>query len=452
MNSDFAKIFESNRKRYWAELDNLLAIPSVSTDSAHEKDCLKCAEWLKEHFEQIGLETRLLATPSKPVVYGVFPGQPGSPVVLFYGHYDVQPVDPLEAWSSPPFSPTWRGDRLYARGAQDNKGQLFYVLKAVEELIRLRLLRVTLKVVLEGEEECGSRGLSSMLQDWKDLVKADVLLVNDVGMARDGSPAITLGLRGLVHLTVRVDGPAHDLHSGSHGGVSPNPAEALSRLLAGLHTPDGRVAVKSFYDEVSEPTHRERELARQVPFDANEYQAQTGVPPLAGESAFTPVERLAFRPTLEVNGIHAGYGGPGVKTIIPSVAVAKLTARLVPNQNPSACLEMIERHLRENVTPGIRISFPEKGIAGPGFRLNPDSHLIAKAAAVLEKVTGRNAVMLWEGGSIPIIAALREVSGGEPVIAGFGQDADRVHAPNESFSVEQFRQGFLYTAELLATM
>ncbi|MGQ9662780.1 MAG: dipeptidase [Kiritimatiellia bacterium] len=452
MNSFFAEIFERERERYLAEWQELLTIPSVSTDPDHEKDCQRCAEWLHEHLRQMGLETRLLPTPSKPVVYAEYRGKPERPTVLFYGHYDVQPVDPIAAWTSPPFSPTWRSGRLYARGAQDNKGQLFYVLKAAEALMRTGKLRPTLKIVLEGEEESGSSGISAMLTQWKETLRADVLLVTDVGMARDGRPAITMGLRGLVQLTVRLDGPTHDLHSGSHGGIAPNPALAMARLLATLHAPDGRITVEGFYDTVREPTAKERDLMQAVPFDPAEYEAQTGVAPLAGESGLNPVERVGFRPTIEVNGIRAGYGGPGVKTIIPASAVAKLTARLVPDQDPEKSLGLIISHLLRNTPKGLRLSFPEKGSSGPGFRLDPDSPPIATTLAVLEKVTGKKPAAIWEGGSIPIVGALRMVSGAEPLLVGFGQDADRVHAPDESFSLEQFRLGFLFTAELLTAI
>lgn len=445
-------VFEKNRDRYVNEWKQLLRFPSIGTNPDHEKDCLDCADWLVDHLITMGFQSRLLQTSSKPIVFAERKRDPGKPVVLFYGHYDVQPVDPIDEWDTPPFEPDLRNGRLYARGANDNKGQLFSALKAMETVIGDNALDCTVKVILEGEEESGSKGISQALPELRDLIKADILLVTDTGTVKSGAPAIVMGLRGILHLTVSLTGPNHDLHSGVHGGVAPNPAQELARLVAGLHNPNGSIAVKGFCDGVVEPTEKERRLAGAVPLDPASYKTETGVLPTAGEQQFTPAERVGFRPSIDINGIHSGYCDDGMKTIIPAKAIAKLTARLVPDQDPESCLSAIIEHCREHAQEDLHLEIPEKGIGGPGFRLNPDSPLAAKAKQVLDTLTNLETAFLWEGASIPIIADLARVSGAEPLLAGFGSEQDRAHAPNESFSLHQFRLGYLYVGLLLGNM
>jgi acetylornithine deacetylase/succinyl-diaminopimelate desuccinylase-like protein len=449
MQTELESCFTRHRDRYLAEWKELLAFPSVSTDPRHAQDCLNCADWLVRQLAAIGFEARLLPTPSKPVVYAERAGDPTKPVVLFYGHYDVQPVDPLDEWVSPPFEATLRDGRLYARGAQDNKGQLLYALKALETLIELQALRPTVKIVIEGEEESGSRGIAQALPGWRDLLRADVLLVTDTGSVAPGAGTIVMGLRGIFHLTVVLGGPHHDLHSGVHGGRAPNPAEGLAALLAGLHGADGRIAVPGFYDSVRMPSPWEREMAARIPFSPEVFAARNGVPPVAGEREFTPVERVGFRPSLDINGMHSGFGGEGTKTIIPARAMAKLTARLAAGQNPESCLRALIAHLQANTPQGLRLEVTEQGIGGPALRLNPDSPLVAKARGVLDTLTGHDTVFLWEGASIPLVTGLAAVSGAEPLLVGFGLEEDRMHAPNESFALEQFRLGYLYVGLML---
>jgi len=446
------RTFAANRDRYVAEWRNFVRFPSVSADPAHDGDCRACAAWLADHLSAMGLKADLLETQSKPVVFAERGGAPGAPTVLLYGHYDVQPADPVADWKTPPFDAVLKDGRLYGRGAQDNKGQLLYGLKAIEHLISTDRLRPAIKIVVEGEEESGGDGLSGSLEAWRDMLKADILMVHDTGAARSGAPGITMGLRGILHLAVRVSGPVSDLHSGMHGGLAPNPAAGMVKLLAGLHNADGSIAVEGYYDGVEEPTPRERELAASDPFDEAEYERATGVPPVGGENRFPPLERAGFRPTIEINGINSGYAGKGMKTIIPAGADAKLTSRLVAGQNPSRCLNAIVKHLERHAPKGLRLDIPEKGTAGPGFRLNPDSEHVAAARRVLERVIGRQAALLWDGASIPVVSSLAEASGAEPLMVGFGREEDRVHAPNESFSLEQFRHGFLYVAAMLGAM
>lgn len=448
-----SRCFEEHRKRYVAEWQELLRFRSISADPGCHQDCVACARWLADHAAGMGFETRLLQTSSKPVVYGERRGAAGKPVVLFYGHYDVQPADPLEAWTAPPFDPRERDGRIYARGAQDNKGQFFAVFKALECLAAARALDVTFKFVIEGEEESGSRGMTEAMETWRDLLKADVLMVCDTGTVAFGVPTLVMGLRGALHLTVTLHGPAHDLHSGSHGGKAPNPAQGMARLLAGLHDPaTGAVNVAGFYDEVRAPTDRERALANEHETDAEAYRVATGVAPVGGETAFTPVERIGFRPTVEVNGIHSGYGGQGMKTIIPASATAKVTARLVPDQDPSACMSAIVRHLEDHVPEGLRLEIPEQGVAGPGFRLDPEAPLVHKAKSVLDGLTEHKTAFLWEGASVPVVSSLARVTGAEPLLVGFGSEGDRIHAPDESYSIEQFKLNYLYAALLLVNL
>jgi len=343
-----------------------------------------------------------------------------------------------------------RSGRLYARGAQDNKGQLMYALKAMEALIRRDALNCTVKVLLEGEEECGGTGTVGALPGLKDLLKAGILMVCDAQAVPSGSPTLTMGLRGMANLTVTLSGPVHDLHSGTHGGRAPNPATEMARLIATLHNPDGSVAVEGFYDKVRAPTDVERRLAMRSSATEETYRRQTGVLPVAGEKRFSHVERAGFRPSVDVNGIQSGYGGKGVKTIIPAKAIAKLTIRVVPDQDPSECLAAVISHLEKHAPAGLTLAITEQGASGGALRLNVDSPVATMAAQIMSNLFSQETVMLWEGASVPIVADLSGISGAEPLLAGFGSEEDNIHAVNESFSLSQFRGGYLYVAAFLA--
>jgi len=452
MLASYENDFAQHRERFLAEWRELLAFPSVSADPAHDADCRACAQWLAGLLERDGLAARLVETDRKPLVFAERRGAPDKPVVLFYGHYDVQPADPLEAWTVPPFAPEVRDGRMWGRGACDNKGQLFYALKAIETLIRRDELPVTIKILLEGEEESGSAGIMSALPRLRDLLRADVLLVTDLHMAPTGAPAIVMGLRGIIFLSLALGGPDRDLHSGTHGGVAPNPALEMARLLASLHDAGGRVAVRGFHDGVMPPSDREKALAAEGAPTAEAYRASAGVPPAGGEKGVPAAERAGFRPCLDANGIHSGYGGAGVKTIIPARAEAKLSARLVPGQDPRRCLDAISAHLRARAPEGLRLDIVAHGPGAPGFRLDLDSPAAEAARGVLEAVSGRRPVFLWEGASIPVVAALAEAAGAAPLLSGFGAEEDRVHAPDESFALDRFRLGYLYVANLLRAL
>jgi len=441
-----------NEDRFVREWKELLRFPSISAERAHRKDCDACAGWLVRHLAGMGFKARLLKSAGKPVVFAERRGRAGRPVVLFYGHYDVQPVDPVSAWISPPFEPTLRTGRLYARGASDNKGQVFYVFKALETLIRHHALDVTVKVVLEGEEESSGPGMETALRDHAGLLKADVLVVADVDAVSLDTPAIVMGLRGILGLTAMLTGSDHDLHSGSHGGAAPNPATAIARLIATLHHPDGRIAVKGYYDDVRKPSARERRLAGAGQPSSATYVKEAGVSPVGGEQGLTLAERIGFRPTIDINGIHSGYGGAKSKTIIPFEAMVKITSRLVAGQDPKRCRAAIVRHLKAHTPRGLKLEISEGGAGAAAFRAELDSPIIKIAKAVLDEVSGGRTVFRWHGASVPIVPALARVSGAAPILAGFGLEDDHIHAPNESFSLAQFRLGYLYAGLLLSRL
>ena len=400
----------------------------------------------------MGLPARLVPTGFKPMVYAASPLLPGKPTVLFYGHYDVQPVDPVEKWITPPFEPDLRDGRMYARGAQDNKGQLFIMLKAMEALLHCNRLPCNVRILIEGEEESGSQGIKASLEAWREQLKADILMVADTTMAESGAPAIIMGLRGIISFSIALHGPSHDLHSGIHGGIAPNPAQGMAALLASLHHADGRIAVPHYYETVVAPSDAERRLANAVEFDSRAYRDATGVDAVAGEKDFSPAERVGFRPSIDINGVHSGFGGSGGKTIIPSIAYGKFTARLAPGQDPERCRDAILAHLTAKVPAGLRLEIEEIGIGGPGFRIDLQTPVLEKARAVLDQLTGKPTVLQWEGASVPIVADLWRTTGAAPLLVGFGREEDRIHAPNESFSVEQCRLGFLYATRFLSSL
>ena len=446
--------FSQHRDRILGDYFELLRFPTISSDPARLGDCARCATWLRQHLRRLGFAAEIVLAGDQPLLIAERPGSPHAPSVLFYGHYDVQPVDPLDLWRTSPFEPVLTGERVYARGAEDNKGELFASLTGVAALIESGATLPTLRIILDSQEESGSRALRDHLPTLKRRLAADILLVCDTGLHSSGRFAITAGLRGLAHLTVRLAGPGYDLHSGTHGGVAPNPAQALARLLATLHHEDGRIAVEDFLDGLVPPTDAERRQAMALPFDPEAYTRSTGTLPSGGERGLDPVERGSFRPTIEINGIVSGHTGPGIKTIIPATATAKLSMRLCPGQSPAHVLRAVTAHLKRHVPPGLTLEIADAESHGPGIRLPLDSPLVQIAAGVLERMAGEPPVFLWEGASIPVVAALWEQTGAAPLLVGFGSEEDRVHAPNESFSLTQFQQALrfsgLFLAELVA--
>ncbi|MCQ2388434.1 MAG: M20/M25/M40 family metallo-hydrolase [Kiritimatiellae bacterium] len=455
-----------------SEYFELLRFETVGAEPMRLRDCVQCATWLKKWLEKTGAEARLVLPPRgsdfasvgcPPVVFAERKGDPGAPTVLVYGHYDVQPPDPLDAWNSPPFEPVEKDGRVYGRGSQDDKGQLFSFLCGLRRFLQNAKGPVpTLKFVYEGQEESGSGALTRLLTErasddpeapgFREGLAADVLCVCDTGAAADLRPAIVAGLRGVTHFTLRLEGANRDLHSGSFGGVAPNAAQAMAELLASLHNPDGSIAVRGFMDGVAEPSAEELAAARDSALSDEACEREIGCPPTGGERALPPVVRNSFRPTIEVNGVHSGYGGPGSKTVIPCAALAKLSMRLVPNQNPKDAMAAVERHLKLHSPPGMKLFVEDVTGEAPALKLPLSSPVFRLAAAVLEEIDSRGAVFQWDGASIPVVSLLARVSGAAPLLVGFGQPSDCIHSPNESFSLRQFALGSAWAEKILGAL
>jgi acetylornithine deacetylase/succinyl-diaminopimelate desuccinylase-like protein len=431
----------AHRDQAVAELIEFLRIPSISSLPAHRPDVERAAEWLADRLRHAGLEwVTVHPTGGHPVVTASAPYQAGRPTVLVYGHYDVQPVDPLEAWESPPFEPAVRNGRLYGRGASDDKGQLYMHIVAAEACLRTTGLPVNLTFLFEGEEESGSVHLHDFIREHQDLLAADAAVISDTPMYQAGMPAICYGLRGLAGIEVRVDGPAQDLHSGVFGGAVANPAHELARLIASLHTPDGRVAVDGFYDGVRDVPPAERDALAKLPFDPEAFLASTGSPALFGEPGFTTLERLWVRPTLDVNGMWSGFIGEGRKTIIPAYAAAKITCRLVPYQDPQHVQKQVIRHLQDRCPPTVRLTVTPYE-ADPGILTPLDHPVVAAAEGAIRRVFGQDPVHILMGGSIPVVLTFRDVLEAPTVLLGFALPEEHFHAPNEYFTLENFFRG-----------
>lgn len=439
---------EANHERILEDYRTLLRFPTIGADPAHLGDCQRCADWICGFLRTLGFAAEpVTGDPAKPpLVVAERPADDAAHTVLIYGHYDVQPVDPIEAWETPPFEPTLRGDRLYARGAQDDKGQWFALLQGLRAAIESGETLPALRLVLEGQEESGSGVLADLAHDLRKRLAADVLLVADTGKDASGRPAIVAGLRGVIHFTVTLSGPKYDLHSGQHGGLAPNPAQGIAELVASLHNADGSIAVEGFCDGIVDPTETEFALATEHGFDETAYQAEVGVLPVGGERGVPAIVRNAFRPTIEVNGIHGGYGGPGSKTVIPTHAFAKLSCRLVPGQAPAHVWKCLKAHFERHCPRGLTLALTEVTGNEPGFRLPVDSPVTRVAQDVLTQIDPRGAAFVWEGASIPIVAKLRDITGAAPLLVGFGMQEDRIHCPNESFSLAQFRDALRWGA------
>lgn len=441
--------FIMKQEGFLARWKDFVRFKSISANPEFDEDCRKCATWCADWLGQIGFEAKLLETSSKPVVFAEFKGDPTKPKVLFYGHYDVQPPEPFELWDSPPFEPEIRAGRLYGRGAQDNKGQVSFAFSALEALLLDNQLKCPVTVILEGEEETGSFGLAEKLDQWKDLLAADVLMVCDTGALNAGVPCITMGLRGIFHVEVKLNGPKSDLHSGVFGGVVRNPAIELSKILGSLHTSNGAIAIEGFYDGIPAPTEEEKSLLAPVQVNLEGLAWKLGCALEGGEQQFSFHERRGLRPTLEVNGMWSGYTGPGSKTIIPSFACAKITGRTVRGQDPQRSMEMLEKYLEAKTPLGVSLEIVSSFVGGPAVSLDVNSELLKRVKLVLEKVSGERVEVTWEGGSIPVVAGLSLASGAAPLLVGFALDEDNLHAPNESFSIEQFKLGFKYAYQFL---
>lgn len=448
----FQSWFDSNQSRIIDRWSSLLRFPSISADDSYAQECANCAEWLKGELAGMGLEAKLIPTDTKPMVYAEWKGEPNRPTVLFYGHYDVQPPDPLDKWQSKPFEPTIRDGKMFARGASDNKGQVTFVLSAIEAAIKNKSLKCNLKILIEGEEESGSYGLDHKLPDLRDLLKADVLYVSDSSMVPWEAPTITMGLRGLMSLGVHVEAYPSDVHSGLFGGAIKNPLTELARLVGSFHDESGRVAVPGFYDDLVPHTAMEAELCQTGKTPDEEYLKTMGTLPTGGEAGYTAAERVGFRPTLEVNGLHGGYGGPGGKTIIPREGVLKLTTRLGTGQCPERMRKVLQDYIREKLPSNMKVTFEGDGHGGVALRLDPKSTWLTKVREALKEISDKDIAYRWEGGSIPVLTKLQQISGATPILVAFGKAEDNWHAPNEALSLERFKMGFMFTARYLASL
>jgi len=438
------------RDSYLDEFFTFLRFPSVSTDDAYQEKLVECGQWLVEKLKRIGLEAQLVSTPGHPIVWAKNKHQPGRKTVMVYGHYDVQPPDPLELWDSPPFDPVLKNGYVFARGSTDNKGQILAHILGIQEMLGENGdLPVNLHLIVEGEEEVGSGSLPGFLKEYRDSLGCDVVVVSDTGMVARGVPTLSYGLRGVTACEVKVTGSKMDLHSGVFGGAVANSITALARLLATLHDENGHIAIEGFYDDVNPLEDWEREAWRKLPIDADKMiLEETKAPALFGEKGYTTFERLWARATAEINGIGGGYQGQGTKTVIASHAMAKLTFRLVPNQDGDKILKLVHRHLEKHLPPGVTMEIVD-GHSGPWYLTDPHSKFGEAAQRALKQAFGKEVALIREGGSIPIVSQFRDILGVETLLLGLALHDCRAHSPNENFPLENLESGIKMNQAIL---
>lgn len=446
---------QTHRQRFLDELLEFLRIPSISADTKYKDDVLKAAGWLSEELKRIGMDhVEIVPTKGHPVVYGEKKVSDDIPTILIYGHYDVQPPDPLNLWNSPPFEPVVKDEKIWARGSCDDKGQLYMHVKALEAMMATDGLLCNVKVMFEGEEEVGSSNLGSFLESNKSRLGADVILVSDTSIIANDVPSITTGLRGLSYVEVEVTGPNKDLHSGVYGGAVANPANVLCTMIASMHDADRHITIPGFYDDVDEVSAEERYQMNLAPFDEAEYMRDLNVAALMGEKGYTTLERTSIRPTLEVNGIWGGYIGEGAKTVLPSKASAKISMRLVPHQDADKITALFQKHFSSIAPPSVTVKVTPHH--GGQAAVTPTNTIEYKAAAKAMKTSfGKDPLPQRSGGSIPIVALFEKVLGVKTVLLGFGLDSDDIHSPNEHYGLFNFYKGietipyyFKYYAEM----
>ncbi len=438
---------QENKQRFMDELFELLRIPSISADESHKKDIIKAAELIKQKLLDDGADSaRLYETKGNPIVYGEKIIDPSLPTVLVYGHYDVQPPDPMDLWTSPPFEPVIRKTdahpegAIFARGACDDKGQLYMQVKAFEAMCATDSLPCNVKFVIEGEEEVGSVNLDPFLAEYKDLLKANMVMVSDTGIIANDTPSITVGVRGLSFVQVEVTGPNRDLHSGHYGGGVPNPLNILCEMIAGLKDENQKISIPGFYDDVLEHSRADRDEMAKAPFDIEDFKFSIDISDVEGEDGFTVPERVSIRPTLDVNGIWGGYIGEGAKTVIASKAYAKISMRLVPNQDPVTITEMFSAHFKNIAPKSVKVDVIN--MHGGDAAQTPTDTIAYKAASkAMETSFGKKPIPVRSGGSIPIVASFEKHLGLSTVLMGFGLDSDAIHSPNEHYGVFNYYKG-----------
>ncbi len=430
-----------HKDRFISELFELLRIPSVSAQPAHKGDVNAAAEWLKKSLDSLKCDkVQIFQTPGNPVLFAEKKAGDGLPTVLVYGHYDVQPPEPLNLWESPPFEPVIKNGKIYARGSCDDKGQLYMHLKAVEVMNQLGGIPCNLKFVIEGEEEVGSVNLEAFVRANRELLSCDIVLVSDTSIVANDIPSITVGLRGLAYMQVELTGPNRDLHSGTYGGAIDNPVNVLCRMIASLHDKDKRITIPGFYDDVRELSTSERTKMQGRPFDKSAYCKELDIADTSGEKGYNEIEWVSIRPTLDVNGIWGGYTGEGAKTVLPSKAFAKISMRLVPDQDPEKITGLFDKHFKSIAPETVKVKVTNLH-GGRGAVVPVDSVAYRAAEAALTESFGKAPIPAREGGSIPIVAMFREVLGADTILMGFGLDSDAIHSPNESFGVFNFLKG-----------
>ena len=432
---------EKNRERFLNEMMELLRIPSVSAKSEHKADMIKCAEAVRQTFLNSGADkAEVMQTDGFPVVYAEKIIDKNKPTVLVYGHYDVQPAEPLELWHSNPFEPVIKDGKVYARGSADDKGQFFMHLKALETMVKTNTMATNMKFIIEGEEEVGSPNLGKFVEQHKELLKADVILISDSSMLSMETPSLDIGVRGLSYIEVEVTGAERDLHSGTYGGAVANPITVLAKMIAGCHDENNHVTIPGFYDAVVEVPEKERALMAQAPFDESEYKKEIGIKELWGEKGYTTNERTGIRPTLEVNGIWGGYQGEGAKTVLPSKATAKISARLVPNQSSEKMTKKLIDYFTSIAPSSVTVkAFEHHG--GEPYLTPIDSKGYKAATRAIETTFGKTPVPVRGGGSIPISTILEKELGVKIIFMGFGLDSDNLHSPNEKYGIANFNKG-----------
>lgn len=442
MQNDIKKYIENNRTRFLEELEELLKIPSVSADPAFKDDVYEAAEFVKNSLQEAGADNvKIHETTGFPIVYGEKVVNPELPTVVVYGHYDVQPADPYELWTTPPFEPTIKDEKIFARGASDDKGQMFMHIKAFEAMMETGHLPCNIKFMIEGEEEVGSPGLEKFAAENHELLKGDVVLISDTAMLANDTPSITIGIRGISYLEVDVTGPSHDLHSGLYGGGVPNPAFILSEMIAALKDPKTRkITIPGFYDNVRELSEKERKELNKIPFDVEKYKANLGLNSLDGEQGYNTYERVALRPCLDVNGIYGGYTKEGAKTVIPSKAHAKISMRLVADQNSEEITQLFTEYFKSIAPDSVKVEVtPHHGAEPVMISTNSDEYQAASNA--FQDTFGKRPLPYASGGSIPIVSFFDKKLNLKSILMGFGLESDAIHSPNEHFGLFNFYKG-----------
>ena len=441
---------DDNRQRHVDQLCDFLRIPSISSQSDHAEDVRRAATFVADELKELGLTVEVIETDGHPLVYAETEQRPNRRTLLFYGHYDVQPVDPLDLWDHPPFEPVIRDDVVYARGACDDKGQVYAHIKALEAYIATgEELPVNVKLIIEGEEECGGHGIYRYTEENPDKLACDAIVVSDTALYNESTPGICYSLKGLAYMEIRLTGPAMDLHSGSFGGTVQNPGNALAEIVAQLKDKDGRCLIPGFYDDVLDLDAEERASFAELGYTDEILRQETGAPGAFGEAGFTTLERMWARPTCDVNGLRSGYGGEGAKTIIPATAMAKVSMRLVPNQDPEKIARAFAAYVKEIAPPGVRVEVIDHHGAKPVL-VPRKSDMMQAGMRALEQGFGAKPVFIREGGSIPIVGTLQEYLKAPVLLLGYGLSTDNIHSPNEKFHLNNFRRGIRTSAILLA--